>query len=62
MRVDFMPPNQSRGCVKSADAKLGNDQISDMANVDGTNRWIGGSQNEFSHRLAPEQSRNYATG
>jgi len=34
-----MPPNKSRGCVKSADLKFGNDHIFDMANFDETSRW-----------------------
>ena len=50
----FMLPNKSRGCVKSADAKFGNDTIFNMANFDESSRRIGWSKNEFSHRLTPE--------
>jgi hypothetical protein len=49
-----MPPNKSRGCVKSADMNFGNDQIFDMATFDETSRRIEWSKNEFSHRLSPE--------
>ena len=49
-----MPPNNARGCVKSAGAKFGNDQIFDMGNFDGMSRRIQWSKNEFSHRLTPE--------
>ena len=49
-----MWPNKSRGCVKSADEKFGNDQILDMGNFDEMRRCIGWSKNEFSHRLSPE--------
>jgi hypothetical protein len=48
------PPNQSRGCVKSADTKFGNDHIFNMANFDETSRWMRWSKNEFLHRLSPE--------
>jgi hypothetical protein len=44
----------SRGCVKSADMKFGNDQIFDMTNFDETSRWMGWSKNEFSHSLTLE--------
>ena len=46
------PPNQSRGCVKSADTKFGNDHIFNMANFDETSRWMRWSKNEFLHRLS----------
>jgi hypothetical protein len=46
--------NKSRGCVKSADVKFGNDKIFNMANFDESSRWIEWSKNEFSHRLSPE--------
>ena len=32
-------PNQSRGCVKTPDTKIGNDHIFDMGNFDGMSRW-----------------------
>jgi hypothetical protein len=47
-------PNTARGCVKSADANFGNDQIYDMRHFDETSRWMEWSKNEFSHRLSPE--------
>jgi hypothetical protein len=34
--------------------KFGNDHIFDMANFDETSRWMGWSENEFSHSLALE--------
>jgi hypothetical protein len=42
-------PNKSRGCVKSADMKFGNDQIFGARHFDVTSRWMGWSKNEFSH-------------
>jgi hypothetical protein len=50
-------PNQSRGCVKTLEMKIGNDQILDMANVDEMSRRIQWSKNEFSHSLSPEPMR-----
>jgi len=47
-----MLPNKSRGCVKSADTKYGNDQIFDMGNFDKSSRRMRWSKNEFSHRLS----------
>src|SRR5208283_6083846 len=47
-------PNKSRGCVKSADMKFGNDQIFAVRHFDGSGRWMGWSKNEFSHSLSPE--------
>jgi hypothetical protein len=47
-------PSQSRGCVKTVLRKAGNDQFFDMGNVVKMSRRIGWSENEFSHRLAPE--------
>ena len=38
-------------CVKSADTKIGNDQIFDMRRFDESSRRIRWSENEFSHRL-----------
>jgi hypothetical protein len=55
-------PNKARGCVKSIGAKFGNDQISDMENVDEMSRRIEWSKNEFSHRLAPEPTAAGALG
>ncbi len=54
--VRFMTtmPNQSRGCVKSADMKFGNDQIFAVRHFDVSSRWMGWSKNEFSHSLALE--------
>ena len=57
-------PNKSRGCVKSAGVKFGNDQIFDMTHFDEVGRRIRWSKNEFSHRLSPEptavlSSRNF---
>jgi hypothetical protein len=49
-----MPSNKSRGYVKSADMKFGNDQIFDMTNFDESSRWMEWSKNEFSHSLSPE--------
>ena len=53
----MMMPNKSRGCVKSADMKFGNDQIFDMTNFDETSRWMGWSKNEFSHSLSLQATR-----
>jgi hypothetical protein len=47
-------PNKSRGCVKSADEKFGNDQILEMENFYEMSRRIRWSENEFSHSLSPE--------
>ena len=47
-------PNTSRACVKTRGAKLGNDQILVMANVDEMSRRIRWFKNEFSHRLSLE--------
>jgi hypothetical protein len=49
-----MPSNKSRGYVKSADMKFGNDQIFDMTNFDESSRWMEWSKNEFSHSLSLE--------
>jgi hypothetical protein len=47
-------PVKSRGRVKNADMKFGNDQIFDMRNLDEASRWMGWSKNEFSHKLSLE--------
>src|ERR1039457_532340 len=47
-------PNKTRACVKSVEAKFGNDQILDMTHFDEVGRRIRWSKNEFSHRLTPE--------
>ena len=52
MRLRDQWPNKSRGCVKSADLKFGNDQIFDLRNFDEASRQIGWSKNEFSHSLS----------
>jgi hypothetical protein len=49
-----MLPNNSRGCVKTLEMKIGNDQILDMVNFDEMSRRIQWSKNEFSHSLSPE--------
>jgi len=51
-------PNQSRGCVKSADPKFGNDQFFGVRHFDETSRWMGWSKNEFSHRLSLQATRD----
>ena len=48
----MMPPNKSRGCVKSADEKFGNDQILEIENFYEMSRRIRWSENEFSHSLS----------
>ena len=53
-----MLPNKSRGCVKSADTKYGNDQIFDMGNFDKSSRRMRWSKNEFSHRLSLQATRD----
>jgi hypothetical protein len=52
--LESKQPNKSRGCVKSAGVKFGNDQIFDMTHFDEVGRRIRWSKNEFSHRLSPE--------
>ena len=47
-----LPPNQSRGCVKTLGSKIGNDQILASAHFDEMSRRIGWSKNEFLHRLS----------
>ena len=47
-----MMPNQSRGCVKSVGAKIGNDQILVMTRFDEMSRRIRWSENEFLHSLS----------
>ena len=47
-------PNTVRGCVKSVEAKFGNDQIFNMTHFDEVSRRIRCSKNDFSHRLSPE--------
>ena len=49
-----MISNKSRGCVKSADMKFGNDQISGVRHFDEMSRWTGWSKIEFSHSPTPE--------
>lgn len=44
--------NTARACVKSVEAKFGNDQIFDMDNFDEVARRIRWSKNEFLHSLA----------
>ena len=48
----FTMPYKSGGHVKSADMKFGNDQISVVKHFDEASRWVGWSNNEFSHSLA----------
>jgi hypothetical protein len=43
---------KERVCVKSADAKFGNDPIFNMRTFDESSRWIGWSKDELSHSLA----------
>ena len=53
MRFDVRrAPNNSRGCVKSAAMKSGNDQIVAVRHFDVSSRWTGWSKNEFPHRLS----------
>jgi len=52
-----LPPNQSRGCVKSAGAKIGNDQILVVTHFDEMSRRIRWSKNEFSHSLSLQRTR-----
>jgi hypothetical protein len=47
-------PNQSRGCVKTASSKCGNDQFFDMQSLVEMSRRMQWSKNEFSHSLSPE--------
>ena len=53
-------PNKSRGWVKSADLKFGNDQIFDLRNFDESSRRTGRSKNEFAHSLGAAVNRRYA--
>jgi hypothetical protein len=39
--MDELPPNKSRGCVKSAETQIVNDHIFDMANFGESSRWDG---------------------
>ena len=58
MEESHMPPNKSRGCVKSVGVKFGNDQILDMENFDEVSRRIEWSKNEFSHSLSLQATRD----
>jgi hypothetical protein len=49
-----MPPNNSRGCLKTVLSKFGNDQILNMRSDVEMSRRIQWSEIEFSHSLSPE--------
>jgi len=45
-------PNHARGCAKSVEDQFVNDPIYGMGSFDESRRWIGWSENEFSHSIA----------